>query len=247
MPGVLRPCDGRVSRPDGSSGRSPDLLAPYPPPVPAAVPRVLLVHGAATTARSWAAVAALLTGLDVAAPDRPCTGDLDQEVAALAGAAEGALVVGVSGGATLGLALAASGVRLRGALLHEPAAGSLVPGLLGPVAAAHARGGVAAFGSALYGAAWEPSMAPADPGAVARDLAVFRAFEPAAPRPGQGPVVVSTGGASPPVRHEVATALAERFGLARRVLPGCRHFVQHEHPAVLAGAVRALLVELPVA
>jgi pimeloyl-ACP methyl ester carboxylesterase len=212
--------------------------------VPEPRPRVLLVHGAATTARCWAAVAALLPDLAVTAPDRPCTGDLDLELAALAGAAEGALVVGVSGGATLGLALAATGVRLRGALLHEPAAGSLVPGLLGPVAAAHARGGVAAFGTALYGPAWTPSMAPADPGAVARDLALFRGFEPAPPHPEQGPVVVSTGEASPPVRHEVATALSERFGVARRVLPGCGHFVQQEHPAVLAQAVRGLLEEL---
>src|SRR6187431_2725648 len=101
--------------------------------------RVLLVHGAATTSRVWDRLRALLAadGLDVVAPDRPSSGDLAVELAALADDADDALVVGVSGGATLGLALA--GMRpLAGAVLHEPAVGSLVPGLLDHVVAGYA-------------------------------------------------------------------------------------------------------------
>lgn len=68
-------------------------------------PRVVLIHGAATTSRVWRRVRPLLRGFDVTVPDRPCSGDLNAEVAALRRVCTGALVVGVSGGATLGPAL----------------------------------------------------------------------------------------------------------------------------------------------
>lgn len=203
-------------------------------------PRALLVHGAATTSAVWDALAGLLDGIEVLAPDRPCSGDLATEVAFLAEAAGGSVVVGVSGGATLGLALAAGDIELAGAVLHEPAVGSLVPGLLTHVVAGFATGGVEGFGRALYGPSWTPSMAPADPGAVARDLAMFRAFEPHPVTPGQGPVVVTVGEDSPPPRHAAARALHERLGVGVRVLPGCGHFVQHDAPAALAAVVREL-------
>ncbi len=209
-------------------------------------PRVLLVHGAATTAAVWDAVIRLLQepsedgfpGLEVLAPQRPSSGDLDREVAFLSEAARGAVVVGVSGGATLGLALASSDVPLAGAVLHEPAVGTLVPGLLDHVVAGYAQGGVTGFGRALYGPGWSPAMAPADPGAVDRDLAMFRAFQPQAPAAGQGNVVVTVGGDSPPTRHEAARVLHERFGVEAHVLPGCRHFVQHDNPAELVAVLR---------
>ena len=209
--------------------------------------RVLLVHGAATTARCWDAVVVLLeaAGAEVVVPERASTGDLAQEVGALADLAAGALVVGVSGGATLGLALAAGPTRLAGAVLHEPAVGSLVPGLLAPAAAAFTEGGVPAFGARLYGPAWTPAMAPADIGAVGRDLAMFSRFEPDPVPPGQGPVLVTTGELSPPVRHDAAAALADHLGAATRVLPGCRHFVQVEAPGALAEVVLDRLVDLP--
>jgi len=203
--------------------------------------RVLLVHGAATTARCWDTVADTLRrsrpGLPIVAPERPCTGNLPDELAALTELAQDAFVVGVSGGATLGLALAASDVTLAGALLHEPAVGSLLPGLLTPMAQAFSNGGVTAFGKQLYGPSWSPEMAPAVPGAVARDLAMFSAFEPTRPRSGQGPVVVTTGADSPPVRHHAAAALAEHLGLTTVELTGCRHFIQVERPTALSHAV----------
>lgn len=234
-----------------SSRRScngPVTLSPRPivRRMPSTAPPVLLLHGAATTARCWDAVALLLqrTGLSVTAPDRASTGDLEQELAALRPFAEGAFVVGVSGGATLGLAMAAEGTPLAGAVLHEPAVGSLLPGLLAPMAAAFADGGVPAFGARLYGPAWTPAMAPAGPGAVARDLAMFARFEPSPPAPGQGGVLVTVGGDSPPIRHAAAAALAEHRGYETAVLPGCRHLVQVEAPGALADLVLAQVAAL---
>lgn len=220
--------------------------APAAPTLPGMATRVLLIHGAATTASVWDAVVGLLRdpamdgaeALDVLVPERPSTGDLGREVDFLADAAGGALVVGVSGGATLGLALASSQVPLAGAVLHEPAVGTLVPGLLDHVVAGYAAGGVQGFGLALYGPGWSPSMAPRDPDSVARDLAMFRAFEPQPLATGQENVVVTVGADSPPLRHEAAGVLHERLGVEVRVLPGCRHFVQHDHPATLAAVIR---------
>lgn len=208
-------------------------------------PRVLLVHGAATTPAVWDRLVPLLGDVAVSAPFRASSGDLRREVEGLAEAARGAVVVGVSGGATLGLALAATDVPLAGAVLHEPAVGSLVPGLLDHVVAGYAADGVPGFGRALYGPGWSPEMAPADPEAVGRDLAMFRGFEPAPIAPDQGPVLVTVGGSSPPVRHAAAAALADRLGLRVEVLPGCGHFVQHDRPAALAAVVRRVLGEVP--
>ncbi len=207
-----------------------------------ATPRVLLVHGAATTSRIWDPVCDLLRddGLDVVVPDRASSGDLTTELDALAGLADGAVVVGVSGGATLALALA-SDRPLAGAVLHEPAVGSLVPGLLDHVVAGFTSGGVPGFGAALYGPSWTPAMAPADQDAVARDLAMFRRFEPAPLHPGQGAVVVTVGELSSPARHDAARALHHLLNVEVRVLPGTGHFVQHDDPAALVAVIRSVV------
>ncbi|KQR16853.1 alpha/beta fold hydrolase [Cellulomonas sp. Leaf334] len=207
-----------------------------------ATTRVLLVHGAATTAGVWDRVRGLLRddGLDVVAPDRASGGDLGGELTALGGDTDGTVVVGVSGGATLGLALASDRV-LAGAVLHEPAVGSLVPGLLDHVVAGFTSGGVPGFGAALYGPSWTPAMAPADPDAVARDLAMFRRFEPTPLHPGQGRVIVTVGELSPPARHRAAWALHDLLGVEVRVLPGAGHFVQHDDPEALVAVVRSVV------
>ena len=139
-------------------------------------------------------------------------------------------MAGVSGGATLGLALAAAGVPMAAALLHEPAVGSLLPGLLSPFRAAYLSGGTAAFAEALYGPAWTPGEAPADAAAVGLDLAMFAAFEPERPAPEAGPVVITVGECSPPVRHESVRRLGARFGLPVWAIPGARHAVHLEDP-----------------
>jgi pimeloyl-ACP methyl ester carboxylesterase len=201
--------------------------------------RVVLIHGAATTSRVWRYVVPLLSAggpVALAVPDRPCTGDLAAESAALRPACAGAVVAGVSGGATLGLALAAAGVPAS-AVLHEPAVGSLLPGLLDQVRAAYAEGGVPAFARALYGPAWTTAEAPADPGAVARDLAMFTGFEPSAPAQGAGPVIITVGERSPAIRHESAARLADKFGFAVEVIPEAGHAVHLTHPASFAALI----------
>lgn len=204
------------------------------------VPRVVLIHGAATTSRVWRRVRPLLPGFEVVVPDRPCSGDLRTEVDALRPHCAGALVVGVSGGATLGLALAAAGVPMAAALLHEPAVGSLLPGLLDSVRQAYSAGGVGAFARALYGPAWTDAEAPADPAAVARDLAMFAAFEPAAPAPAMsaGQVIITVGEWSPPIRHDSVRRLAGRFGYPAWVIPGAGHAVHLTHPEELTALIR---------
>lgn len=208
-------------------------------------PRVVLIHGAATTAAVWNPVCEVLSrtrpDIRVTTPQRAYSGDLDTELAALADTAAGAVVVGVSGGATLGLALLASGVPLAGAVLHEPAVGSLVPGLLAHVAAGYRARGVPGFGAALYGPAWDASMAPADPEAVGRDFAMFGAFEPAAPTavpdPDSGRTLTTVGELSPPPRHAAARALSAFAGLPFQVLEGCGHAVHLERPRLFAAVI----------
>lgn len=200
--------------------------------------RICLIHGAATTPAVWCAtvtaLAAVLPGAHIECPYRPSSGDLDVEIDALLPYADRAIVVGVSGGATLGLELAARGVSFRAAILHEPAVGSLLPGLLTAVAEAYERGGAPAFAATLYGPAWTPELAPADPGAVGRDLAMFRRFEPAAPAAGSGPVLITIGAGSPPIRHEAARRLHEQFGFDTRTVAGSGHAVHLEQPQRLA-------------
>lgn len=200
--------------------------------------RILLVHGAATTGRIWAGVEQALPDFDVWSPDRPCSGDLDTELDFLADLCDGAVVGGVSGGATLGLALASRGIRFHAAVLHEPAAGSLVPGLLDAVAAAYAAEGVSGFARTLYGSRWSTSDGPVDDAMVARDLAMFRRFEPRPPATGAGPVLLTVGGDSPPIRHEVAARLTATLGVPGATIPSVGHAVHLEAPRTFAAILR---------
>ena len=207
-------------------------------------PRIVLLHGIATTASVWDKVVAELAALgvdDVVALQRPCTGSLTEELDAIAPLTVDALVVGQSGGATLALALAGSSHSLAGAVAHEPAVGSLVPGLLAPVAAAFAERGVEGLGSTLYGPSWSLDMAGGDLAVIPGELAMFRAFEPARARTGQGPVLVTVGAASPARRHEAAAALHARLGYEVKTLEGASHFVAWDAPAVFAAVIAAQL------
>lgn len=189
----------------------------------------------------WDRVLPLLVsrfGHDVTAVDRPRTGDLAREVAALSPLVEGSWVVGVSGGATLGLALAAAGVPLAGAVLHEPAVGSLEPGLLAPVAAAFAARGTAGLGRTLYGQSWEPDMAgPVDDAETGAELAMFRGFEPTPLPRSAGRVVVTVGSLSPDIRHRSVAALAAAVGCEVRTIEHACHFAPHDAPAEFATTV----------
>lgn len=205
--------------------------------------RILLIHGAATTSRVWRHVVDALRADpeirddQIVVPDRPQSGDLTTEVAALARLADDALVVGVSGGATLGLELAARGVPLRGALLHEPAAGSLVPGLLAGVGDALKNDGVRGFGTALYGPAWNPAETTADRVTVAREFAMFGEFEPRPLSIDPDRALVTTGANSPPRRHDVAAALAQKLRVRTAFVPDTGHAVHLTNPAAFAALI----------
>lgn len=205
--------------------------------------RLVLVHGAAVGPSLWDGVLSHLTGFDVLVPERPRTGDLARELDWLADLSEGAWVVGISGGATLGLALTATGMTLAGAVLHEPAVGSLVPGLLAPMAAAFEQGGTVAFARELYGPSWAPMAGAAWLGdeVTARELAMFRSFEPTAPRPEAGRVVTTVGTDSPPVRGEVARALRAAYGIEVVDVPGASHFAPHDAAAAFANVLREII------
>ena len=196
--------------------------------------RFAMIHGAATRPSVYDAVVHALTravpAVDVVTPARPSSGDLDTELATLLPAVAGRLVAGVSGGATLGLALLAAGADIRGAVLHEPAAGSLAPGLLDAVAAAYRTGGVRGFARTLYGASWHEDHSPEDPRAVGRDLAMFRGFEPAPRLDPTVRAVLTVGELSPPIRHEVVERLAQTFGYKVQVVPGCGHAAHLDAP-----------------
>jgi pimeloyl-ACP methyl ester carboxylesterase len=200
---------------------------------------LLLIHGVAVTAAVWDPLLPLLSDYELRVPERPRTGSLASEVAALTEAAEGAFIVGMSGGATLGLALAST-VPIVGALLHEPAVGSLAPGLLAPLAAAYAHGGVAAFGTALYGPHWSPATAAGTEHTVSAELAMFSAFEPGEPIIDLSRITISVGAQSPAIRHESVDALATTFGYQRVTIGGASHFVTAQAPTEFVAVIKQL-------
>ncbi len=202
--------------------------------------RIVLVHGAATTASIWDEVVALMPHDDVSAPARPSCGDLGREADWLESLTRDAVVFGISGGATLVLALAARGSDASALIAHEPAAGSLAPDLFPPLAGALASGGVEAFGTALYGALWRRDSR-LDDEAVARDLEMFKTFEPAAPAPDAPPTLITTGALSPDVRHRLAASLASELGYRTAIVEGASHFIARENPAAVAHLIRGVL------
>jgi pimeloyl-ACP methyl ester carboxylesterase len=156
---------------------------------------------------------------------RRSSGSWKSELDELAELCTGAFVVGVSGGATLGVGLLERDIPVLGAVLHEPAAGTLAPNLLDAVVAAMATGGPAAFGPALYGPSWSPELLSDDPDAVARDLAMFRGFEPKPAAEALPHVVITVGERSPAIRHQSVAAVAAVIGARTAVVPGASHAV----------------------
>lgn len=207
--------------------------------------RLVLVHGAATTSRMWDRVLPLLeawTTCSVTAVERPRTGTLDREVAELTPLVEGSWLVGASGGATLGLAVAAAGVPLAGAFLHEPAVGSLEPGLLAPVTTAFVATGTLGLGRTLYGPSWHADMAgSAGDAETGAELAMFQSFEPTRLPPSAGRVMVTVGSRSPHIRHRSVAALAAAVGCEVGIIDHASHFAPHDAPADFASALVRLL------
>jgi pimeloyl-ACP methyl ester carboxylesterase len=229
--------------------------------------RVVLVHGVGIGPWSYAALADdLAADHDVviahrrgyganagqAAPD-----SLRVHVEDLRSLAAGrAAFVGVSGGATLVLALAlAHPDVVSAAVVHEPVVGPLAPELHAELRAAATRlsssagpAGTVAFVRALVGRpAWDRLDEDQVSDVRARDT-VVRAEVPLfldfAPRPAElralaGMALVSSVGAtSRRSRHAAAAAVAAHTACSRSILPGVGHLAQVEDPAGLARALR---------
>ncbi len=158
-----------------------------------------------------------------------------------------AVVAGVSGGATIALALAlAHPQRLVAAIAHEPAVGSLAPDLLEAIGAALATGGGAGLCRALAGEdTWDGLTAEtvqglADSDALIRaDAAAFVAFEPALGEPSTPqPLVCTVGARSGALRRRVAHTLSRRTGAPLVTIAGCAHLPQYDAPETFATLIR---------
>ena len=240
-------------------------------------PRVVLVHGVGIGPWSFAALARdLAADHEVVVAHRRGYGasahlapgaSLAQQVDDLAELAGGpAAFVGVSGGATLVLALALAAPDLaRAAVVHEPVVGSLAPGLLAELrsaadelASSSGEAGALAFVRDLVGPQVWAGLVPEQVVDVASRAVVVRAEVPQflafSPDPAQlrglagGARLYSVGALSRSSRHQAAAAVAAYTGAPPTVLPGAGHLAQVEAPAALARALRvAERLSVPVA
>jgi len=229
----------------------------------------VLVHGVGVGPWSYAALAAALAvDHEVVVAHRrgygasaglPLAASLHEQVEDLVELAAGpAAFVGVSGGATLVLALALACPGLvTAAVVHEPLVGLLAPALHAQIEAAASRlamspgeEGAVDFVRNLVGPrTWERFDAGqvAEVGSrqavVRTEVPHFLAFSPspAQLRDLAGEAVVSTvGEASPSSRHLAAAAVAAHTGSSPMSVPGIGHLAQVEGPDALAGALRDL-------
>ena len=244
-------------------------------------PPVVLVHGVGLGPETFGDLADDLAGAaTVATVHRPGYGALGDpgrppvpladQVDALAGLVEDlgqgpAVLVGVSGGATLGLLVALHHpTALRAAVLHEPLVGPLAPALHERLAARTAElaadgspAGVDRFVAGLVGpATWARLPAPWRDGvrragtAIRREVPAFARLAPARhdleARRGHAPLLVTTvGGSSGTARRQAAGVLVDLAGARAHTLAGVGHLAQVEAPAVLARRTRAVLDATP--
>lgn len=227
-------------------------------------PVVVLLHGVGVGPESFAALAELLEDRHrVVALPRPVGPDgtalsLADQADQLArllpevGAA-GARLVGVSGGATLGLCLAIRHPEAVGGLvLHEPLVGSLAPGLHARFQGAAARAALgdaeamavvrAVMGEPTW-AALEPSARRAAEAQAPRwrgEIAAFAAFDPTADQVatlGTRPVLVTLGERSGPERRTAADVLVRLARARLAVVADAGNAAQLDAPAALAALI----------
>lgn len=163
-----------------------------------------------------------------------------------------AVFVGVSGGATITLAIAlAHPARVAAAVVHEPALGPLAPGVHGILStgagmiaqAAEAADGAEAMASLLAGPSWgacghAERMRIRELGPVVRaEVPGFLEFAPSADELRAlraVPLVSSVGGSSRAQRMAAAQVLAGIAGARLEVVRDVGHLLQLDAPAVLA-------------
>jgi pimeloyl-ACP methyl ester carboxylesterase len=230
---------------------------------------VIFVHGVGLAPSLFEATAHSLTrrsrvhtraGYD----GTPLPASFAEQVDALIGACDAdgpCVLVGVSGGATLALAVAVAAPQsVVAAVTHEPLVGPLEPELDALVQGAAERlaldpSHAPDFLRSLYGAdVWAllPSAArtwTADRlDVVAADVAQFAGF---APSPSdlesvRCPHLTTVGETSAPSRHRVASML-EGCGAERRVIAGAGHLVVAEQPRCFAETIDEFVTAMAVA
>lgn len=156
------------------------------------------------------------------------------------------VVVGVSGGATLGLATAISQPdSMVGLITHEPLIGPLEPELnerIVNAADALRRDGptnaATAFLSRLYGRPWPLH----DTRQIADDVAQFASFTPTADELAAITIdhITTVGANSPPERHRVAHTLAT-LGADMRYIDQSGHLVLADNPDGFAQVINELI------
>ncbi len=170
-------------------------------------------------------------------------------------AAAPAVIVGVSGGATLGLAVATAPPNgLAAVVTHEPLVGPLEPELdrrvrvaAHELAAAPSETGAIEFLAGLYGPGWTAVPGRAHDWAsghhrvICREVGEFATFRPG-PRDlaVELPHLTTVGSRSGPERHRVAALLATA-GASAVVVPESGHLVLVDQPAAFAAAVVAFI------
>lgn len=232
----------------------------------------LLVHGVGLDARHYEVLAELLAErMRVLVPDRPGYGSgrdlpaapIEEQIEDLletldAHTASRAVYIGVSGGATLGLAvLARRPERFRGAVLHEPLLGPLAPELHARVTLGAARlaadpspSASLAFVRELVGDLTWDALDRHDVDEVVRldpiiraEVAAFTdvAFTDAElARLQSVPITTTVGRASDPIRRRAANVLAARSHARVVQIPG-QHFAPRTAPEAIAAAAFELL------
>lgn len=222
---------------------------------------IVLLHGVGFGPGTMTAVTAAVPG-SVVVPRPPVRGDLwshAEDVASVIASSVGGdrpyVVAGVSGGATLALALAVvTGGAVAGVVAHEPLLGAHAPALWSAVTTGHRRLAAGALDPAgwyagLVGAdAW--AMLDADVRAAVlhrhpdllAEITPFVTWDPSLDQLGplaSVPIRTTVGHRSPAARHEAATALADLTGATVEVLPGCGHLAQLDAPRAFAASINA--------
>lgn len=227
-------------------------------------PDIVLLHGVGVGPATFDATARhLASDHRVLVPERP--GDsfgavpLAEQADAVAAAilehsAGGARLVGVSGGATLGLVVALRHRTSIGSLvLHEPLLGRLVPSLHERFNAAARQAGqgddsaLEVVRLVLGAPTWERLdvvtrvAIEAEAPRARHEVSVFAAFDPTVEEIASLaglPMLTTVGSESPPERHEVVLVLERLAGAERAVLEGSGNAAQIDAAKPFADLVR---------
>lgn len=225
-------------------------------------PLVVLLHGVGLGPASFRSLAEHLAAAHrVVVVERPAGGSVEAQADAVAHLVRSvgppAALVGVSGGATVALALAVrQGDVCRSYVLHEPLVGALAPRLHRRFQAAAARAATGPEAAlevvrSVMGEATWADLSPTDRADAiddgdrwSREVPAFAAFDPA-PRDLCGltgrPVLVTVGDRSGPDRREAAAVLGDLAGAEVAVVPGAGNAPHLDAPAAFAELVGAWL------